>query len=46
MGLEKYGLSAQSRLLGAAAWLQLAHLEGQVSSCCLPREKHWEGLVI
>ena len=44
---EKYGLSAQSRLLGAAvAWLQVAHLAGQVSSCCLPREKHWEGLVI
>ena len=47
MGPEKYGLSAQSRLLGAAvAWLQVAHLEGQVNSCCLPREKHWEGLVI
>ena len=47
MGPEKYGLSAQSRLLGAAvAWLQVAHLEGQVNSCCLPGEKHWEGLVI
>ena len=30
----------------AGAWLQVAHLEEQVSSCCLPREKHQEGLVI